>query len=227
MSLTERVVYTTNYASKPQIIVPKHPSWHLDEISFVPIKGNQILLFAKYFAGEWRTLEHYLHLSIHKICSDHRVGPALWSFNGSVDGHLNVPDLKLIRSTENALGITFAVRFEDHWKLFDISTTETDTLNNFPLIEWGRVDCDIKFKLKSKSFENHNPGRLCLQFLCSRVEVEPALMFSKSHYPLTRPFSYTWILRPDDKTKRLTFITWILVVHTFPSSPACLFPFPG
>ena len=123
-------------------------------MSFVPIKGNRILLFAKYSAGAWVAPE-YLHLSIHEICSDHRVGPALWSFNGSIDGHLL--NLELIKSTGNALGIAFWARFDDHWKLFDISTTETNTSNNFPLIESGRIDFDLKFKSKSARGKN-----LCL-----------------------------------------------------------------
>ena len=55
-----------------------------------------------------------------------------------------------IKSTENILGITFWARFDDHWKLFDISTTETDTSNNFPLIESGKIGFDHKFKLSSK-----------------------------------------------------------------------------
>ena len=115
-------------------------------MSFVPIKGNRILLFAKYFTEP--TSEYYLHLSIHEIRSDRRVGLALWYFNGSVDGPLKNLDLELMKSTENALGITFWAKFDDHWKLFDISTTETDASNNFPLIESGRIDFDLKFKSK-------------------------------------------------------------------------------
>ena len=88
------------------------------------------------------TYKFYLHLSIHEIRSDHRVGPALWSFNGGVHGHFDIDDLVPISYTENALGITFGVQFDDHWKLFDISTT--DSLDNFPLIESGRIDFDIK-----------------------------------------------------------------------------------
>ena len=88
------------------------------------------------------TYKSYLHLSIHEIRSDHRVGPALWSFNGEVDSHFDIDDLVPINYTENALGITFGVRFDDHWKLFDISTT--DASDNFPLIESGRIDFDIK-----------------------------------------------------------------------------------
>ena len=87
------------------------------------------------------TSKSYLHLSIHEIRSDRRVGPALWSFNGGLARHFDgilVP----MSYTENALGITFGVRFDDHWKLIDISTT--DTPDNFPLIESGRIDCDIK-----------------------------------------------------------------------------------
>ena len=87
--------------------------------------------------------------------SDNRVGLALWSFNGDVNGHFNICDLELIKSTENALGITFGMQFDDHWKLFDIST-EIDTLDNFPLIESGRMDFDLK--LKSKSMHNNSLG---------------------------------------------------------------------
>ena len=47
-----------------------------------------------------------------------------------------------ISYTENALGITFGVQSDDHWKLFDIATT--DTPDNFPLIESGRIDFDMK-----------------------------------------------------------------------------------
>ena len=138
-------------------IVPKHPWQCLEKMTFVPIKSNQILLFAKYSAGARSAPEYYLHLSIHEIRTDHRVGPTLWSFNGSVDGHFNILDLELIKSTENALGITFWVQFHDHWKLFDISTTETDVSNNLPLIESGRIDFDFKFKSKSLRF-NESPG---------------------------------------------------------------------
>jgi len=90
--------------------------------------------------------ERYLHLSIHEIRSDNRVGPALWSFNGSVDGHFDIFHLELIKSTENALGVTAAARFDDHWKLFNISTTDTEASDNFPLIESGRIDFDLKPK---------------------------------------------------------------------------------
>ena len=83
----------------------------------------------------------YLYLSIHEIRSNHRVGPALWSFNGGVASHFDIDDLVPISYTENAMGITFGVQFDDHWKLFDISTT--DTSDNFPLIESGRIDFDI------------------------------------------------------------------------------------
>ena len=152
-------------------------------MSFVPIKGNRILLFAKYSAGDWRTREYCLHLSIHEIRSDHRVGPALWSFNGGADGHFDIRDLELRKSTENALGITFWARFDDHWKLFDLSTTETDTLNNFPLIESGRIYFDLKFKLRSWQFRS--PG--LSKFSCSGIE--SALIFCKSYYPLTCAFS--------------------------------------
>ena len=92
------------------------------------------------------TFKSYLHLSIHEICSNHRVGPALWSFNGGVASHFDIDGLVPINYTENALGITFGVRFVDHWKLFDISTT--DASDDFPLIESGRIDFDEKLYSK-------------------------------------------------------------------------------
>ena len=91
---------------------------------------------------------YYLHLSIHEICSNNRVGPILWSSSGSVDGHFDIDDLELIKCSENALGITFGMRFNDHWQLFDISTTETGASNKSPLIESGKVDFDLMVKSK-------------------------------------------------------------------------------
>jgi len=87
----------------------------------------------------------YLHLSIHEICSDNCVGPTLWSFNGGVDDHFHISDL-VIKSTKNALGISIVAWLDEHWRLFDISTTKTDALNNFPLIESGRIDFHLKLK---------------------------------------------------------------------------------
>ena len=111
-------------------------------------------MFAKYY--ERITLKSHLHLSIHEIRSDNRVGPTLWSFNINALSHLNFSDLVPIKSTENVLGITVMARFDDHWKLFDISTTETDPSDNFPLIESRRIDFDLKLKLKSMA--NDSPG---------------------------------------------------------------------
>ncbi|KIJ97177.1 hypothetical protein K443DRAFT_681735 [Laccaria amethystina LaAM-08-1] len=133
---------------EPRIIVPRHPSRRLAEISFAPINGNRVLLFAKYLGRT--TSQTYLHLSIHEIRSDNRVGPALWSFNGSTYGHINLFHLRLIKTTANALGITFGLRLIDHWKLFDIFTTETDASDKFPLIESGRIDYNLKLTSKAK-----------------------------------------------------------------------------
>ena len=155
MLLIEKVVY--NYSFKPRVIVPQHPSRHLTQILFVPIKGNRILLLAKY-RGNTVKPRLYRHLSIHEICSNNRIGLTLWLFNGSVDGRFNILDLELIKSTKNALGITLGVRFDDHWKLFDISTTDTVALDHFPLIESGRMDFDLKLKSPQKSVMRNRPG---------------------------------------------------------------------
>ena len=117
----------------------------------------------------------FLHLSIHKIRSDNRVGRAPWSFNGRVDGHFNIDNLVLINSTENALGITFWARFDDHWKLFDISTADADTSNNIHLIESGRIDFDLKLKSKSVSSNSLGVSKIFMQ------SCWPALMCSPSH----------------------------------------------
>ena len=137
---------------------------------FVPIKGNQLLLFALYSDEGITFPSDYLHLSIYEIRSDNRVGLALWSFNGSIDGHFDTDGLilELIKSTENALGITVVARFDNHWKLFDISTTETDSSDTFPLIKSGRID-----------FDKSDDDILGLSFSFSCVE--PALMCSPSH----------------------------------------------
>ena len=129
------------------MIVPKHPSRDLLKISLVAIKGNQILLFAKYITCRGRISDHFLHLSIYETHSDSRVGPALWSFNSSVDcNHRYDFDLELKKSTENPLAITFWDQFDDHWELFDIpTTTAPDISDNFPLIA-RRIDFDLKIK---------------------------------------------------------------------------------
>ena len=115
-------------------------------------------------------MDCFLHLSIHEIHSDSRVGPALWSFNssigrvlwsfnGGVDGDSwNTFDLELIKSTENPLAITFWGRFGGDWKLLDISTTETDASDKFPLIESRRIGLDLKIKEVKLVGENICPG---------------------------------------------------------------------
>ena len=122
----------------------------MNNFSFIPIKGNQILLFAKYIKYREPILNSFLHLSIHEIRSNSRVGPALWSFSSGILGDLDNFDLELIKYTENPLAITFWARFDYRWELFDISTTETDASDKSSLIESGRMDFGIeglKFKL--------------------------------------------------------------------------------
>ena len=142
MLLIERLC-TTHYAFKPRLVVPKHSLRRLREISFVPIKGNRILLFAGYLGN---LDESYLHLSIHEIQSDNRVGPALWSFDGSVNYPYNVFDLESMKTTKNAMGITLGVQSIYHLPLFDISTSDTDA-NDFPLIESGRIHFNSEWML--------------------------------------------------------------------------------
>ena len=184
--------YITHYAFKPRIIVLKHPLRDLREILFIPIKGNRILLFAKSFyrATAHRTHLHYLYLSIHEICPDSRVGSALWSFQDRVDGHFDYNDLELIKSTENALGIALAVWFDDHWKLFDISTTDTHTLNNLPLILSGRLDSDLNLNLHR---EPYGRSFSLSEIPCSCVEL--ALMCSTSHTIPRQAYSPKHIFR--------------------------------
>jgi len=49
------------------------------------------------------------------------------------------------------------LQFIDHWKLFDISTTDTDALDDFPLIESGRIDFELKLNLSLRARKN-SPG---------------------------------------------------------------------
>ena len=100
-----------------------------------------ILLFAKYCKYCRGALpDHFLHLSINKICSDSHVSPALWSFNRGVHCDFNIVDFELIKSTENPLAITFCTLFDDHWKLFDISDLDNT------LIESRVIDFDLSIK---------------------------------------------------------------------------------
>ena len=160
------------------MIVPKHRSRRLLAFSFVPIKGNRILLFAKYTLASGTNLPvQYLHLSIYEIRSDQRVGAALWSFEETA-GSFRM-SLKPMKSTENALGISFWMRDRDHWRLFDISTTDTDASGNNPLIESGRIDFNSKLGRDSVGL-----SEIFIQLCqtCSNA-------FSKSYYLLTGAFS--------------------------------------
>ena len=174
-----RKSYTTHYAFKPRIIVPKHPSRALVGFSFVLIKGNRILLLTE-FSGN----DTVLHLSIHEIRSDHCVGPALWSSSSSIHRYFDIDDLVLIKSTKNALGITIGMPFHDYLKLFDISTTDTDASNNFPLIECGRIEFDLKLEAWSRYFsKNFGLSEIFMPcWTCSNN-------FSQSDYPPTGTFS--------------------------------------
>ena len=192
--------------------MPKHPSQCFRRILFIPIKGNQILLFAEY-SGIFR-----FYLSIHEIRSNNRVGPTLWSFSNGLDGHPDIYDLVPIKSTENALGIAFGAECHDHWKLFDISTTSSDASDNFPLIESGRIDHDPKPK-EWERVHNNDLG-LSENFMqscgtCSNV-------LCKSYGSLTGAFYQTqrWGLQNQ------TFAIRIFVAQTMctlPSLPASIF----
>ena len=120
-----------------------------------------MLLLGKYSGfGKYRNARHpkmdcFLCLSIHEICSDNRVGPALWSFESSVDDDFNASDFEVIKSTQNPLTITFRMWFGNYWKLFEISTTtETNASDNLTLIESGRIDFDSK--IKGREWEHQN-----------------------------------------------------------------------
>ena len=71
------------------------------------------------------------------------------------------------------------MRDYDHWRLFDISTTDTDSSGNIPLMESGRIDFNLKLGWDSIGL-SENFIQLCQ--ICSNV-------FSKSYYPLTGTFS--------------------------------------
>ena len=86
------------------------------------------------------------HLLIYQIRPDNRVqAPALWSFESSVGG-FNNSKLKLMNFTENPLAFTSWAPFGYDWKLVDLPTTETDASDNFPPMQCGRIDFDVKIK---------------------------------------------------------------------------------
>ena len=119
-----------------------------------------------------KKMDYFLQVSIHEIRSNNRVGPALWSFDFT-DCPWDLSDLQLLKSTENPLAFTFWGRFSDHWKLFEISTTETDASDNFPIIESGKIDFDLKIK-ELKWVHKSGLG------LSEIFIVEPAIMCSSS-----------------------------------------------
>jgi len=100
----------------------------------IPINRNRILLIGKSSSLRHETCD-YLHLSIHEIHS-YRVGPALWTYHNY--GHSNIFQLQPMKSTTNALGITFGIDFKDHMELFDVSTDAKE--NSYPLVEAGKLN---------------------------------------------------------------------------------------
>lgn len=107
-------------------------------ISFTlfPINRNQILLIGMTFEESYYTDEtwHYLHLSIHEIHS-YRVGPALWTYHDY--GHSDIFALQPMKSTTNALGITFGLDFTSCMELFDVSTDAKE--DRYPLVKAGQL----------------------------------------------------------------------------------------
>ena len=103
----------------------------------IPINRNQILLIGKSFEKSYYTdeTEHYLHLSIHEIHSYH-VGPALWTYHDY--GHSNIFQLQAMKSTTNALGITFGVDSKTRMELFDVSSDAKK--DRYPLVEAGQLN---------------------------------------------------------------------------------------
>jgi len=106
--------------------------------TLIPINHNRILLIGKTHEESYYTDEtwHYLHLSIHEIHSSYRVGPALWTYDDY--GHSNIFQLQPMKSTTNALGITFGIDSEDRMELFDVSTDAKE--DSYPLVEAGKLN---------------------------------------------------------------------------------------
>ena len=106
----------------------------------IPINHNRILLIGKTFEESYYddTTWHYLHLSIHEIHS-YRVGPALWTYHNH--GRSNIFQLQPMKSTTNALGITFGVHRTSRMELFDVST---DGKDSYPLVEAGQLNYSRK-----------------------------------------------------------------------------------
>ena len=105
--------------------------------TLIPINRNRILLIGKSFEQSYHDDEtwHYLHLSIHEIRSYH-VGPALWTYHDY--GHSNIFELQAMKSTTNALGITFAVDSKTRMELFDVSSDAKK--DRYPLVEAGQLN---------------------------------------------------------------------------------------
>ena len=103
----------------------------------IPINRNRILIFGQSREDSYYTDEtwHYLHLSIHEMHS-YRVGPALWTYHHY--GRSDIFQLQPMKSTTNALGITFGVDSRSRMELFDISSDAKE--RSYPLVEAGQLN---------------------------------------------------------------------------------------
>ena len=85
------------------------------------------------------TTQYFLHLSVHEIHS-YRVGPALWTYHKY--GHSNIFKLQPMKSTTNALGITFGVDSTSCMELFDVSIDTKE--DSYPLVKAGKLSYSRK-----------------------------------------------------------------------------------
>ena len=116
----------------------------------IPINRNRILLIGQCLEESYHddTTWHFLHLSIHEIHS-YRIGPALWTYHGY--GHSNIFKLRPMKSTTNALGITFGVHSKSRMELFDVSTNAKEDTYGYPLVEAGQLNYSQQLNGKGPS----------------------------------------------------------------------------
>ncbi|KIJ95325.1 hypothetical protein K443DRAFT_683104 [Laccaria amethystina LaAM-08-1] len=121
---------------EPRMITRLQSTSYGNSFSLIPINRNQILLIGTCHEESYDNDDtwDYLHVSVHEIHS-YCVGPALWTYHNY--GRSNIFQLQPMKSTTNALGITFGVDFKSHMKLFAVST---DTKDRYPLVEAGQLN---------------------------------------------------------------------------------------
>ena len=129
----------SQFLSQPQLIATLEFTSMGNNFMVIPINRSRILLIGQCLEESYHddTTWHFLHLSIHEIrVHSFRIGPALWTYHDY--GHSNIFQLQPMKSTTNALGITFGVYSKSRMEQIDVSTDAKE--DDYPLVDAGQLN---------------------------------------------------------------------------------------